>query len=256
VLFTPFVAILNDDMQEENQPIGAVQPDVTGAQPPTPQPNPEAATFQSIQPIQAPENQATSQPVAPKKEKREGGVFSFIVTLAAAFIIVQVINMFFFQSYKVFGSSMFPTLHDGDRLIISKIGRTSSRITRKEYVPDRGDIIVFVDPQRDDLQLIKRVIGLPGERVVVKSGEITVYNAEHPGGFNPDTSGIYQADLPEQKTGDVDVTVPKSHLFVSGDNREGSNSLDSRNELGTVPDDLVVGTLKVRLFPFNSAKFF
>ena len=191
----------------------------------------------------------------PQQKKREGGVFSFLATLAIAFILVQVINLFFFQSYKVFGSSMVPTLHDGDRLIISKIGKTSARIRGKDYIPKRGDIIVFIDPQRSDLQLIKLVIGLPGERVVVKDGKLTVYNQENPKGFDPDTSGIYTADLPET-SGENDVTVPEKHLFVSGDNRAGSNSLDSRNELGTVPEELVIGTLELRIWPLDVAKFF
>lgn len=191
----------------------------------------------------------------PNKEKKEGGIFSFLATLAVAFVLVQVINAFFFQSYKVFGSSMVPTLHDGDRLIISKMGKTGAKVRGKDYQPKRGDIIVFVDPQRSDLQLIKRVIGLPGERVVVKEGKLTVYNAENPNGFNPDTHGDYTADLPES-SGENDVTVPEGHLFVSGDNRAGSNSLDSRNELGTVPEELVIGTLQVRIWPLNDAKFF
>lgn len=231
-------------MQDENQPTLSQQPTAGSPQPepsngPAPQPN-------------------LTQPVSPQqpKPKKEGGIFSFIVTLAVAFVLVQVINMFFFQSYKVFGSSMFPTLHHGDRLIISKVGKTSSNLRGKDYVPKRGDIVVFVDPQRDDLQLIKRVIGLPGERVKVENGTITVYNSEHPNGFNPDESGIYEAELPAESSGEIDVTVPDKHLFVSGDNRTGNNSLDSRNELGTVPEKLLVGTLKVRLFPFNSAKFF
>jgi signal peptidase I len=232
-------------MENENQPNYSSQ-NTENTVTPTLAPQPEPAT--------PPQPQLTpTQP--PEKKKKEAGIVSFIATLAVAFILVQVINMFFFQSYKVFGSSMFPTLHDGDRLIISKVGKTGSKLRGKDYVPKRGDIIVFQDPQRDDLQLIKRVIGLPGERVVVKDGSLTVYNEEHPDGFNPDTSGAYKADLPTT-SGENDVTVPDKNLFVSGDNREGSNSLDSRNELGTVPEDLVIGTLKVRLFPFNSAKFF
>lgn len=197
----------------------------------------------------------TSTSPTPPKKKRESGIFSFIATLAVAFLLVQVINMFLFQSYKVFGSSMVPTLHDGDRLIISKLGKTSAKLRGKDYLPKRGDIVVFVDPQRSDLQLIKRVIGLPGERVVVRNGQLTVYNQDNPNGFNPDESGVYEADLPSS-SGENDVTVPEGHLFVSGDNRAGSNSLDSRNELGTVPEDLVVGTLQLRLWPFNDAKFF
>lgn len=204
----------------------------------------------SVQPTQ---NQPVE--VKPPVEKKEKGIFSFLATLLAAFILVQLINMFVFQSYKVFGSSMVPTLHDGDRLIISKVGKTASKISGKVYEPKRGDIIVFIDPLDPSLQLIKRVIGLPGERVVLKDGSLTVYNDENPKGFNPDTSGAYQADLP-RSSGEKDVTVPSNELFVSGDNREGSNSLDSRNELGTVPLDYVIGTLQLRIWPIGDAQFF
>ncbi len=186
--------------------------------------------------------------------KKEGGFLSFAFTLIGAFILVQFINMFVFQSYKVFGSSMYPTLHDGDRLIISKISRSVTKATNKSYIPERADIIVFVDPLQPDLQLIKRVIGLPGERVVVHDGTITVYNDEHPNGFNPDDAD-YGKNLPVT-SGETDIVVPQGHLFVSGDNREGSNSLDSRNELGTVPQENIIGTLEVRIFPFDKAQFF
>lgn len=193
-------------------------------------------------------------PVKPPKRKSEGGIFSFILTIVVAVVLVQIVNAFLFQSYKVYGSSMYSTLHDGDRLIISKVGRTGAKITGKTFAPSRGQIIVFIDPQNPNIQLIKRVIGLPGERVVVRNGAITVYNTAHPDGFNPDDAE-YGKRLPVT-SGDVDIKVPKDHLFVSGDNRLGSNSLDSRNELGTVPEKNIVGTLTVRIFPFNSARFF
>ncbi len=189
-----------------------------------------------------------------RKPKKEGGLLSFFITLIIAFAIVQVINAFFFQSYKVFGSSMFPTLHDGDRLIISKVGRTTAKVSNKTYQPKRGDIIVFVDPLNQSIQLIKRVIGLPGDRVVVKNSKITVYNSAHPKGFNPD-SAPYGKDLPPT-SGNTDITVQSGHIFVSGDNRIGGNSLDSRNELGTVPEKNIIGKLDVRIWPFNRARFF
>lgn len=239
---------MQDDNQQNQVPLQAVNQPVTSGVPEPLQPASPPETS-SQPPIQQ------QPPGAPKQPRKERGIFSFIATLAVAFILVQVINLFLFQSYKVFGSSMFPTLHDGDRLIISKVGKTSAKLRGKDYVPKRGDIIVFVDPQREDLQLIKRVIGLPGERVVVKDGKLTVYNQENPNGFNPDESGIYKADLPVS-SGENDITVPSKHLFVSGDNRAGSNSLDSRNELGTVPEELVVGTLQLRLWPLSNAKFF
>lgn len=238
--------------QPVNQSAEPVQP--IQAQP-TPMPvqaaDPASVTDQTM-PQPKPETSSTP----PAKQKKEGGVLSFIVTLIVAFLLVQVINLFFFQSYKVFGSSMYSTLHDGDRLIISKVGKTTARATGHNYTPKRGEIIVFIDPQNPNIQLIKRVIGLPGERVVVKDGKITVYNQENPNGFNPDENKEYSKNLPDYTTGDKDIVVPKDQIFVSGDNRTGSNSLDSRNELGTVPEKDIVGTLKVRIFPVNTAQFF
>lgn len=268
MLFEQPTAILGIDMQEDdnqNQPIQPpINPDVRAPAEdsvPQPQASVNVPPMQTTEPVTAQpvETQVQSKPKEltqqnSKKPKKEAGLLSFFGTLVIAFVLVQVINLFLFQSYKVFGSSMFPTLHDGDRLIISKVGKTTSRLQGKDYEPKRGDIIVFIDPQRSDLQLIKRVIGLPGERVVVKDGTLTVYNTENPDGFNPDDAD-YGKSLPKT-SGQNDVSVPEGNLFVSGDNREGSNSLDSRNELGTVPKNLVIGTLKVRIWPFDGAKFF
>lgn len=190
----------------------------------------------------------------PKRKKREGGIFSFLLTVVVALILVQVINHLLFQSYRVVGGSMLPTLHEGDLLIISKVGKTTARINGGTYQPNRNDIIVFKNP-KDDLQLVKRVIGLPGERVVVKNGNITVFNEKHPAGFNPD-EGTEHADTLPVTSGNVDIRIPKGHLFVSGDNREAGNSLDSRNELGTIPEDLIAGRLLLRIWPLNTADFF
>ena len=123
------------------------------------------------------------------------------------------------------------TLQNADKLIIWKIPRTWARITHHDYIPKRGDIIVFTESglsefgQNDTKQLIKRVIGLPGDRVVVKDGFLTIYNAANPGGFQPDKTLAYGADIPTT-SGDIDITLKAGQLFVSGDNRP--NSLDSR----------------------------
>lgn len=235
---------MNDDITTNNSSDQPTQP-AAPAVGPVIQP-----TDQPTAPVDSTQEPATSQP----KPKKEGGVASFIVTLLVAVALVPIINLFFFQSYKVFGSSMYPTLHDGDRLIISKLAKTGAKITGKDYQPKRGDIVVFTSPREPGIQLIKRVIGLPGERVVVQNGKLTVYNSANPSGFNPDDAD-YGKDLP-LSSGKNDVTVPTGSLFVSGDNRAGSNSLDSRNELGTVSEDLVIGKLELRLWPFDSAKFF
>lgn len=228
-------------MQDVKQSTGQVPPS-PGVTPPTTTPTPPQIIKNS--------------PESPgEKPKKEGGILSFFATLIIAFILVQIINIFLFQSYKVFGSSMYPTLHDNDRLIISKISKTISKIKGKKYQPARGDIIVFTSPREPEIQLIKRVIGLPGDRVVVNDGKITVYNAENPKGFNPDSLQPYGKTLPVT-SGRTDITVPSGHVFVSGDNREGSNSLDSRNELGTVPEEDIIGTLKIRLWPVSQTEFF
>lgn len=189
-------------------------------------------------------------------EKKSGGVLSFIITIVIALALTQIINLFFFQSYRVFGSSMFSTLHNGDRLIVNKIPRTTTKITKKPFQPKRGQIIIFTSPKDPTLQLVKRVIGLPGERVVVKDGKLTVYNTEHPEGFNPDEGTDYQKNLPENASGENDITLAPNEIFVSGDNRVGSNSFDSRDGLGPVPEDLIIGTVSLRLWPLQSARFF
>ncbi len=148
---------------------------------------------------------------------------------------------------------MEPTLSDADRLIVLKLGKTVASITGGDFVPERGDIVVFKRDGSDKNQLIKRVVGLPGERVSVGNGEITVFNDEFPGGFNPDTT--YEADLPPTD-GVAETVVGAREIFVVGDNRLPGRSLDSRSSLGNVSVDDIVGTLVLRFFPFNSLKAF
>ncbi len=187
-----------------------------------------------------------------------GEFFSTIGILVTALVAALLIIAFVFRSYQVDGPSMENTLHNTDKLIIWKVPRTWSSITRHAYIPNRGDIIVFTESglsqfgQEDSKQLIKRVIGLPGDRVVVRDGTITIYNKEHPTGFKPDQTLPYGRNIPTT-SGDVDVTLGKSQLFVSGDNRP--DSLDSR-AFGPIEANQVVGKLVVRVFPIGQAKVF
>lgn len=191
---------------------------------------------------------------------REGwrSVFSTVLILALAPLIAWVMITFVFQSYEVDGPSMEETLHDKDRLIVLKTGKTMSEITNKDYIPKRGEVIIFVKHGLVELgtaqnkQLIKRVIGLPGERVVVSNGKITVYNAEHTAGFDPDEGTEYAKTI-SYTNGNVDITVPEGQVFVCGDNR--GNSLDSRS-FGPVDNEDIIGKLVFRLFPINKAESF
>lgn len=180
--------------------------------------------------------------------------WSYISFIGTVLLMVFIITTFIMQSYEVVGQSMEPTLQNGDRLIISKLGKTFSLIKRSDYVPERGDIIVFHNPQEDPPRLIKRVVAFPGERVVLKNGRLKVYNELNPKGFDPDKK-IEGANF-EFSDGVFDKTVTEGNLFVSGDNRLPGQSLDSRNSLGLVPIDSVMGKLTVRIMPLNKARFF
>lgn len=161
------------------------------------------------------------------------------------------------QSYQVDGQSMEPTLQDNDRLIVNKWNRSWARITNNDYVPHRGDIVIFnqsgLDPSGGaSKQLIKRVIGLPGERVLVSNGRITIYNEQQPDGFNPDTSTLYRISAPVTP-GSADLTLDRDEVFVCGDNR--TNSEDSRY-FGPVRTDQIVGKLTFRIVPLDKAQKF
>lgn len=183
------------------------------------------------------------------------GIIGFIViVLIGSFAI----NSFLFRSFDVKGPSMEDTLHTGDRVVVNRLHHTKSLITGKPYTPQRGQIIVFSNPllhqPGHDEFIVKRVIGLPGERVVVKNGQLSVYlNSPAPAIIHPDQA---HPGPKSPTSGDVDVVVPKDHLFVAGDNRIDSYSLDSRNGLGMVPLINVQGPVVMRVFPFNQIKQF
>jgi signal peptidase I len=185
---------------------------------------------------------------------------STLAILGSAFGIALLLIAFVFQSYAVDGPSMQITLHDKDRLIVWKVPRTWARITHHQYVPNRGDVVIFEQSglsefgQEDKRQLIKRVIGLPGDRVVVKNGTITIYNSEHPEGFQPDKTLPYskQTTIP-YTSGNIDVTLAPNELYVNGDNRP--DSLDSRS-FGPITTDQIVGKLVARILPLGDAELF
>jgi signal peptidase I len=200
----------------------------------------------------------TDSSAAPKKHGNLREVFSTILVLLSALVIAGALIAFVFQSYEVDGPSMQTTLQNHDRLIVWKTPRTLARLTGHQYVPARGNVIVFVESglsefgQDDSKQLIKRVMALPGERVVVNNNVVTVYNKEHPNGFQPDKTLPYGKVIPDT-TGNIDITLGKNQIFVCGDNR--SNSLDSRS-FGPVDLKNVVGKLVFRLLPLSHAEKF
>ena len=205
------------------------------------------------------------------------GSFIFAIVLGTLFL-----NTFIYRSYNVVGGSMENTLHGDDRVIVNRAAVSWAHFTGQEYVPERGQIIVFLNADEEevakykaegvqnpmtcnvpsnvnDQYIIKRVIAFPGERVTVKDGEMKIYpNAESSEGIVYDAEWrTSETDGPKEYTsGEVDIVVPEGELFVSGDNREGSNSYDSRNGLGTIPYCRIVGPVILRLFPIDKIRTF
>lgn len=204
------------------------------------------------------------------------GGFIVVIILGTLFL-----NTYIYRSYNVVGGSMENTLHENDRVIVNRAAVSWAHFTGSEYVPERGQVIVFLNEDEakvaeykaqgiehpmtcdvpsnvSDQYIIKRVIAFPGERITVKGGVMTIYNDEHPDGFVYDNEWrVSETDGPKEYTsGEVDITVPEGELFVSGDNREGSHSWDSRNGLGTIPYCRVVGPVMMRLFPLDKMRTF
>lgn len=184
--------------------------------------------------------------------------FSTIAILVTAFIVALLIITFVFRSYQVDGPSMEPTLHNNDKLIIWKVPRTWADITGHPYIPKRGDIIVFNESglarfgQQNTKQLIKRVIGLPGDTLVLSNGKYMIYNKKHPKGFDPDTTLPYGGHIP-YTSGNIKIKLGTDQLWVSGDNRP--DSLDSR-DFGPINANQIVGQLILRVFPINQVSVF
>lgn len=203
-------------------------------------------------------NLETSTPAEPESSLFERIFSHWLVSwVLIPIALIFLLHNFVFSAYHVVGSSMVPNLHDSDYLIISKVGKTGASLIGQPYTGKRGDIVVFHYPKQPEFDFVKRVIGLPGDRVVVKDGKITIYNKENPSGFNPDEglklAGSYTQAGPDDQP--IDVTVPKGNIFVVGDNRTPNGSTDSR-EWGMLPSSDIVGNVIIRLYPFNAIKLF
>jgi signal peptidase I len=187
--------------------------------------------------------------------KDTAGLLFFGIAVLVGTILI---NSYVFRSFNVEGPSMEKTLYTGDRLIVNRLPVTWAQLQNKQYIPERGQVIVFKNPQytvgNPDEYIVKRVIAFPGERVVLKDGHYTVYNDQHPDGFNPDDANHGEPGSPT--SGEFDGVVPDGTLFVSGDHRQGNYSFDSRNGLGYIPFYDVVGPVSVRIFPFTAVRTF
>lgn len=185
------------------------------------------------------------------------GMAIFVVGVIIGTVLL---NTFVFQTFNVEGASMETTMYTGDRLIVNQLPVTASKLQNKQYIPERGQVIVFKNPNYNasigkDEYIVKRVIAFAGERVVVKDGVVTVYNNDQPEGFNPDTT-INKNEPGQPTSGEVDTTVSEGTIFVMGDHRQGNYSCDSRNCMGTIPLYDIVGPVSLRIWPLTKMRSF
>lgn len=189
-----------------------------------------------------------------KHNSEKFDLIQFIAELIRTVVIVVVlaflIRQFVMQPYIVDGSSMYPVLHNNDYLLVDKIGY-------KIKDPQRGDIIVFKYPNNTSVYYVKRIIGLPGEKVRIENGAVYIFNTANPSGLKldePYTNGVNNTFVKANETVDnqpiTEFTVPENNYFVMGDNRTGSS--DSR-EWGFLNNDKIIGKVFVQAFPFNRA---
>jgi len=149
---------------------------------------------------------------------------SIIWGLLLPLAVLLLVNALVVGTFRVVGDSMRATLEPGDFLIVSKVAASAASVSGWLGVPavpaERGDVVVFQLPRNPSLVLVKRVIGIPGDRVEIREG--------------------------------VDDIVPEGAVFVVGDNREPGVSSDSR-DWGYLPCRQIIGTAVMRLLPIRRA---
>ncbi len=211
-------------------------------------------------------------------------------TIASALLIALIIRTFAFEPFNIPSSSMVPTLLVGDFLFVSKFSYGygsqgtflgllpfSGRIHLTDEEPHRGDVVVFKWPQDPSIDYIKRLIGLPGDKIQMRQGILYLNGTpverdrlDHltptAEARAPDNAVDYIEHLPQdpdhviRKLGDENpldntetFTVPPHHYFFMGDNRDNSrDSRDPQGGVGFVPEENLVGRADFLFFSINA----
>lgn len=219
-------------------------------------------------------------------KRKPEGKFEFIKTIVIAGALALGFRSLLFEPFNIPSGSMIPTLLVGDYLFVSKYSYGYSRYSFPfgmapfdgrifETPPERGDVAVFRQPQNESVAFIKRIVGLPGDRVQVVNGVLHIndvaVNRDRKGfatasdGYSVIRFAVYQETLPNgksyliQERSDDDLLdntnvflVPEGHYFMMGDNRD--NSRDSRTtSVGLVPAENLIGRAERLFFSHNSS---
>jgi signal peptidase I len=163
------------------------------------------------------------------------------VTIVIGVVLAVLLTQFVIQRNTVIGSSMIPTLEDQDEVFVEKISRLFENGLK------RGNIVTADTDEKtsngNEMIIIKRVIGLPGERVTIKNGNVYINDALLDEPYLAE--GVRTAPHLEKY---ADVTLQKDQYYLLGDNR--TNSRDSR-DIGPVSRDEIAGKLILRFYPFS-----
>ncbi len=170
-------------------------------------------------------------------------VIELIKIVIIALVVIVPIRYFLFQPFYVRGASMEPNFYDNQYLIIDEI-------TYRFSEPQRGDVVVVKIPEKQSEYLIKRVIGLPGEKVEISDGEVKVFTTNDSQGSQ--LKETYLADN-TLTFGNKEIELGSDDYYVMGDNRPVS--LDSRS-FGPIHKENIVGRAWLRVWPFDSLTHF
>ena len=197
-----------------------------------------------------------------EEENGYQGVGSFIIEIVKifllAFFIIVPIRLFLFQPFFVQGHSMHPTFKNGEYLIVNEFGykETTVGLGGKDFFTvdyskefKRFDVAVFRYPKDPDKYFIKRVVGLPGEKIEIKDGKVKIYNEENANGFILDEKEyLSEKILTSNRAHEIPWQLEDDEYFMMGDNRSGSS--DSRL-WGPLPKYDVIGKAVFRAWPLN-----
>lgn len=183
-----------------------------------------------------------------EENKSKGKVLGFfgelIQVVAISMAIIIPVRYFLIQPFYVKGASMEPNFYDGQYLIIDELSYRLGPVTR-------GDVVVFKYPRDPKQFFIKRVIGLPGERVKINGGAVTFFkNPSNDSGLTLNQSDFLSTDF---TVGDVDITLGNSEYYLLGDNRGASS--DSRS-FGPVDKKFLIGRVWLRGWPLDKLNVF
>jgi len=212
---------------------------------------PEDASARSASALLA-ERGRSGDPVTNKPNRTQRAVVEWGIILVVVVLSTVVLRTFVVQSFYIPSGSMLPTLQVGDRIIVDKL-------SYRFHDPQRGDIVVFARPPLEDqlyTDLVKRVVGLPGETISSNNGEVYIDGKRLdepwlPSGGQSYTGALAGGDAHPQFDLPGPVKIPPGEYYVMGDNRR--NSEDSRF-FGPISKSLIVGRAVAVVWPLSHWK--